>query len=162
MNNSFDITYIIFGFLDFLSKIKFRCVSKYMHKLEIYDFNNIPLKYIQLLNDEILLNYPFIKYLNASTNSKITNVNHMDKLIELNASGYRCGINNKGIQKVNLIKLNASDNPKITNVNHMNKLIELNANGYCCGINNEGIQKLNLINLNTSNNPKITNVNQST
>jgi hypothetical protein len=91
-----DIVYIIFDKLYFLSKIKLRYVSKYMHKLEIYDFYNISDKYLKLLNDEILLNYPFIKYLNAFDNSKITNVNHMDKLIELKAS-FNCGICNKGI-----------------------------------------------------------------
>jgi hypothetical protein len=30
-----------------------------------------------------LLNYPFIRYLNAKNNEKITNVNHMEKLIKL-------------------------------------------------------------------------------
>jgi hypothetical protein len=58
-----DIIYLIFGSLDFLSKIQCRSISKYMYLLEIYDFYDIEEKYLMLLNDKILLNYPFIKYL---------------------------------------------------------------------------------------------------
>jgi hypothetical protein len=62
---NFDIIYLIFD-KTFLSKMGFGCVSKYMHfsflqkRTEIHDFYNISKKYINLLNDEILLNYPFI------------------------------------------------------------------------------------------------------
>ena len=55
----------------------------------------------------------------------------------LGASGY-CGINDKGISKLNLTELNASDNNKITNVNHMTNLKILYARRNC-GIDNEGI-----------------------
>jgi hypothetical protein len=83
-----NLIYLIFNYLDFLSKIKFRCISKYVHHfIVIDDFKNIPEKYLNLLDDEILINYPFIKYLNACDNKKITNVNHSlrTKLIELDA-----------------------------------------------------------------------------
>jgi hypothetical protein len=125
----FDILYLIFGFLDFPLKIIFRCISKYTHLLEIHDFYDIEDKYLRLLNDKILLNYPFIKYLNASNNINITNVNHMNKLIKLNASGY-CGVNNKGIENIKLIQyLIIRGNINISNINHMSKLIKLDTNG---------------------------------
>src|SRR5439155_22599640 len=71
-----------------------------------------------------------LQELNAGYNSEITNVNHMSKLIILDASG-KCGIDDRGIINVNLQELHAQDNPKITNVNHMSKLIKLNASGEC-------------------------------
>jgi flagellin-specific chaperone FliS len=158
-----DVIYLIFEFLDFLSKITFRGTTKYMYKLEIHDFYNIEKKYLKLLNDEILLNYPYIKYLNASGNRNITNVNHMGKsLIELNASGTFCGINNKGIKNLNLLKLYAYYNPKIYNVNHMENIIELDAS-YNCGISDEGIKNLkNLQKLCATDNFKIKNINHMT
>jgi hypothetical protein len=134
-----NIIYLIFGFLIFPSKIKFRSISKYMHKLEIHDFYNIRKKYLNLLDDKILLNYPFIKYLNAS--------------------GYYCKISDEGIKQLNLKKLNVCDNQKITNINHMgNTLIELNAS-FLCIINNESIKNLHLRKLNACNNKNITSVN---
>jgi hypothetical protein len=65
----------------------------------------------------------------------------MDRLVELNASGENCGINDEGIQKVNLIVLHASNNKYITNVNHMQKTLgKLYArNNY--GIHNKGMHK---------------------
>jgi hypothetical protein len=108
-----------------------------MYKLEIHDFYNIDKKYLRLLNDKILLNYPFIKYLNASANKEITNLNHIyNSLIKSNAS-YSSGINDNSIKKINLEILYVQNNPKITNLNHMEKtLIELNASQYMheCGI----------------------------
>jgi hypothetical protein len=153
-----SVIYLIFDNLDFLSKIKFRNISQYMHLLQIHDFYNIEYKYLELLNDEILCNYPFIKYLNARQNHKITSVNYMYNLIALNASGFCCGLSDSGI-KVNLTYLNASGNPKIINVNHMNKLIELDAYDINCGITDDGIKQLNLMKLDASHNIKITNVN---
>jgi hypothetical protein len=127
-----------------------------MHLLQIYDLYNIERKYLDLLNDKILLNYPFVKYLNASYNPTITNVNHMQNLSELDAS---CsGINDIGIIKLNLEKLNISRNNKISNLNHMNKLVELDASG-CSGIYDNGIKHLNLIKLNVMFNKNITNIN---
>jgi hypothetical protein len=149
--------YIIFGFLDFLSKIRLKSTSKYLNVLKIYDLKNIEQKYLTLLNDNILSTYYFVEYLNASNNKNITNVNHMSKLIELDASG-KCGINDYGIEKLNLVKLNANNNLKITNVNHMNKLIELYACGIC-GIDDYGIEKINLLFLNAYKNSQITNIN---
>ena len=44
---------------------------------------------------------------------KITNVNHMTNLKILDADG-DCGIDNKGISKLNLIELHVAGNEKIT------------------------------------------------
>lgn len=51
--------------------IIFRTISKYLYKLEIHDFENIPIKYQQMLNDNILSNYPFIKYKTIKLNKII-------------------------------------------------------------------------------------------
>jgi hypothetical protein len=141
-----NVIYIIFEFLDFSSKIQFRCTSKYMHfsflqkRTEIHDFYNIDKKYLKLLDDKILLNYPFIKYLDAN--------------------GHYSRITDKGIKNLNNVtKLNAYNNTKITNINHMNKLIELNASARICRIGNSGIKNLNLEKLDAHDNPLITNVN---
>jgi hypothetical protein len=50
-----------------------------MNFLKIYDFNNISSKYLNLLNNEILQNYIFVKYLNANNNLKITKCKSYDK-----------------------------------------------------------------------------------
>jgi hypothetical protein len=85
-------------------------------------------------------NLTTLRILNAKGNNKITNVNHMIKLEELNASGY-CGIDQNGIhQLTNLRILVASNNRKITNVNHMVKLEELEVYGDC-GIDEIGFRK---------------------
>jgi hypothetical protein len=67
----------------------------------------LPEKYVYKLNDKILLNYPFIKYLNAHHNLNITNINHLKNLIHLNASN--SGINNLGIKNLNLKILDISN-----------------------------------------------------
>lgn len=60
-----DMTYIISNNLDFLSKLRFRNVPKYLRIIKIYNFDNIPKKYLCSLNNNILLRYPCIRYLNA-------------------------------------------------------------------------------------------------
>jgi len=69
-----------------------------------------------------------------------------------------CGIDQQGIEGLNLIGLYASNNSKITNVSHMKSLQILDAS-YDCGINQEGIEGLNLIELDANDNSKITNIN---
>src|SRR5205807_10203704 len=133
---------MIFDQLDFLSQIRLRQVNQYFYSFEIYDFYNIPyqykFKYKFKLSDSILVHYKFIKFLDANYNPKITNINHMTNLKKLCAKG-SCGINDNGIQNLNLIELNAHDNSKITNVNHMTNLKKLWAN-LDCGINDDGIK----------------------
>lgn len=49
--------------------------------------------------------------LNAGNNSRITNINHMHKMMQLIAT-YHCGINNNSIKKLNLLTLDAGNNKK--------------------------------------------------
>ena len=122
MNFPIDIYQIILLFTDFITQIRIRQLNKlFYNKLDIYDFYNINHKYLVLLDNKILRNYPFIKYLNANDNEHITDVNYLTKLEELDAHG-DCRINNEGIADLNLIKINVSCNPFITNLNHMTKL----------------------------------------
>jgi hypothetical protein len=59
--------------------------------------------------------------LNVFCNKKITNINHMNKLINLDASGFCYAISDIGIKSLNKIrKLNVKNNKKVTNINHMN------------------------------------------
>ena len=146
---------------DFITQIRMRQINKiFYEKLEIHDFFNIPDKYLFMLSDNILINYPFIKQLYAYANKDIKIINYMKKLVKLNA-GDNCGINNEEIAKINVIELNVYNNPKITNVNHMTRLQILYA-GSNCGINDAGIKYINLHKLHAGNNPNITNVNHMT
>ena len=152
-----EVWNIIFDKSGFIEQIRVRQVHKDLLKLQIVNLHTIDGKYLYLLTDNILLNYPHIKFLNAHDNKKITSVNHMSKLIKLNA-GCQCGIGDDGIKDINLEILNAYNNVKITSLNHMPKLINLNA-GYHSGIGDNGIKDINLQILNTWNNSKITSVN---
>lgn len=174
MNNIYiplEIWQIILNSIDFLSQIRLRQVSKQLYLLSIHNFYTIPNKYQQLLTNKILLQHPNIKYLDASNNPKITNINHLPLLQRLRASNKvtftisseLCGISDNSMKQcVNLKFLDASDNPKITNVNHCTKLIALMA---CdnCGITDYGMSEcVNLKSLYSSNNKRITNVNHCT
>lgn len=156
---------IILDYLDFNEKLLLRHVSKYHNKIEIYDFDNIPYKLKEKLTDEILINYHFIKYLNASYNKNITTVNHMKNLRILHAYGWSCGISDEGLKNVNLIELYAGENNNITTVNHMTNLQKLSVYG-CAGISSIGDDGLkdivNLITLAAMHNKNITTVNHMT
>lgn len=95
----------------------------------------------------------------TSYNPKITNVNYLQYLIELDASG-NCGISDNGIKDcINLKVLYANYNSKITTVNHFNQLRILGIAGGC-GISDSGILNcVNLQHLYVSNNFKISNIN---
>ena len=82
------------------------------------DFVNILVKWRRKLGDNILRNYTKIKYLHATSNPKITNVNHLTNLRTLYANEH-CGIDNAGIANLNLQELYVWCNEKITDINHM-------------------------------------------
>ena len=158
------IEYCIFDKLDFLTQIRFRQICKWLNRIKIHNmYYYMNIQYIDRLSNKILINYPEIKYLMVSYNSKVSNINHMTKLQILDASCVylECGIGDNGIKNLNLIELYAADNKKIKNVNHMTNLKILNAS-WSCGINDVGIKDLNLIKLNAKYNPKITDVNHMT
>jgi hypothetical protein len=162
MDIPIEIFQLILDHSDFLTKIRLRCVSTYLHvKLEICDFYHIDRAYSQILTDDILRAYAFITKLNAGSNEKITNVNHLTRLEILNAYG-KCGINNQGITGLKLKKLCCGCNPRITSVDHMSSsLKKLDAESYS-GIDDKGIASLNIIILNASFNPRITNISHMT
>jgi len=78
---------IIFTYLDFYDQHKFRRISCHNNKNQIKNLYYIDMKYLSKLDDNILQNYKFATKLYAGYNPKITNVNHMTKLKELNANG---------------------------------------------------------------------------
>ena len=83
MNNfiPIDIFKEIFLFGDFLTKISFRQICKYSYNnLHIIDFYYIEETYLSKLTDDILKNYKFTSYLNASNNPKIKDVSWMKNL----------------------------------------------------------------------------------
>ena len=83
---SLEIVQLIYNFLNFEDQIKFRLLKKnYYEGLRIYNFYHIPEKYKKKLNDNILKNFIHVKYLDASYNSKITDINYMTNLQILNA-----------------------------------------------------------------------------
>ncbi len=89
--------------------------------------------------------------LNICNNKKITNVNHLKFLINLNIS-WECGVDQKGILQLKFIKkLNACDNNKITNINHLLFLEELDMSFNCGIIQKEISSNLNIVNLHTNN-----------
>ena len=163
MDLPIEIHQLILEHVDFPTQIRFRCVCRIFHaKLAVKDFLHIDKQYLKLLSDDILRSYPFVEKLDASDNPKITNINYLTKLKELNARDL-CGIDDQGLRfATNLTMLTTSSNPNITNLNHMTKLIGLNAIGSSCGVGDAGISDLNLIGLSTTNNPQITSVKHMT
>src|SRR5439155_584370 len=141
-----DLLNLIFNKLDFLNQIRLKQVCKfYYNNLHIIDLYNIDYKYKKLLNDEILKNYHYIKYLDVWNNPKIKNISHMKNLKKLHCSDY-CSISNEDIKDLDLIELYANNNPKITNINHMKNLKKLNCSD-TCAISDKVIKDLDLIEL---------------
>ena len=130
------------------NQLKFKQVCKTFHHLQIHDFYSIRPKYLRLLTNNILTNYPFIRFLNVRNNPNITDISHLKKLVKLDARGF-CGLTDKVISQFawgNLRELNVSHNPNITQLNHMTSLTILNACGWS-GVSDEGISQLNLTKL---------------
>ena len=82
----------------------------------------------------------------------------MKKLRRLVACGFACGINQEGIEGLNLTELNVWNNPNITSVSHMKQLRKLDASGSHCGIDQKGIANLYLEEININWNTKIRDV----
>ncbi len=77
----------------------------------------------------------------------------MVNLKKLNIWG-SCGIDQQGIEGLNLIELNANYNGKIKDVSFMINLKILDARD-SCGIDQQGIRGLNLVEFDAKNNKKI-------
>jgi hypothetical protein len=147
------------------------CCNNILNILELKDqisylstcrifYNHLTIETLSAVNlkQNNISNYIFrnVMTLNTSDNKNIINISFMKKLKNLYASG-QCGIDQNGINELDLIKLNVSNNIKITNVSFMKKLKILYASGQC-GINQNGINGLDLIELHVDHNEKITNV----
>lgn len=81
--------------------------------------------------------------LKITTNSRITNLNHMTNLRKLVAYGPECQLTNYSIKNINLRELYIDNNPFITNIRHMTNLITLSAGGRTCGITDESFKGIN-------------------
>jgi len=141
---------------DFLTKIRLRkvCRDMYIH-LRIIDFYHIEDEYLLKLNDEVLQQHPYIKYLFAFDNSNVININHLENLEVLDAS-WDCGIHSFGMKQLTkLKKLDANGNPRIKNISQLTRLEELRARS-TCGISDENIKDLKLKFLDADLNDKIT------
>src|SRR4029078_4457507 len=70
-----DILNIIFQELDIRSQLHFRAICKWFRdKLDVTDLYNIDIKFKNKLTDNIVIQYPKLKLLNAWGNSNITDV----------------------------------------------------------------------------------------
>jgi len=78
---TFDICSIIYNFLDFGCKHKFRLINRSHLKLKIKDFINIKHEHTMKINDTILKNYSDVTDLKLST--KVTSINHLTNLTRL-------------------------------------------------------------------------------
>ena len=158
-----ELHQLILDYTDFLTQIRIRCVNKLFYlKLEIRDFFHIAGKYQDLLTDNILRSYPFIRKICVRiSDPKITTLNNFTHLEQLHA-GALTDISDKDIRDLtNLTFLNAYHNPLITNVNHLTKLKVLDAT-MRSGIDDVGLYNLNLKELHVWGNIKITNLNHMT
>jgi hypothetical protein len=110
------------------------------------------------LNQKNIRNHIFrnISSLDVYNNRDITNVSFLKQLKILNAS-FDCGIDQNGIDGLDLVNLDAELNKKIVNVSFMKHLKILNAS-IKCGIDQSGIDGSDLIKLTVHDNNKITNV----
>ena len=97
----------------------------------------------------------------AEGNTKVTDVNHLIKLRELNISA-RCTVGQSGISELrNIIILDVGANSHVTSVNHLKYLRALNI--LECGVDQTGISEItDLVILCTCYNENITDVNHFT
>lgn len=153
----------IIGWLDLKSIIRLMQTCHYFcDNLYVIDLCNIDYKLKIKITDTVLKQKKFmnIKYLDASNNRYVTTVNHFDKLVVLNAEGSECGIDQKGISKLeNLEELHLFFNFNITDINHLKKLKILDLK-FGSGVKQQGISELkNLTELDVYDNSDIYDIN---
>ncbi len=126
-----------------------------------YDSDNDENNLIILVKNQIFISLLNITTLNVQECELITNVNHLQLLVNLNISGNLCGVNQEGISQLLFVKkLNASYNQKITDVNHLQFLEDLNISDHRDGVNQNGIAKITTIKkLDIGCSKQITNIN---
>jgi len=175
-----EILQMIFEYLDFKNKIILKLVCNYFYRgLVIYDLYNIDNIYLARLTDEIIKSYPYLKYLDASYNSKITGITVPSTLIKLNITnnqyfvnltnlteltelraGFCFGLKNQSIEKcLKLEYLYLRSTPNVTSIRHLTKLKFLDISG-ASGVGNEELKYCNqLVRLKIASNINITDLN---
>jgi len=154
-----DIWQVIFQHCDSLSQLKLIIVcTDFYHSFFITDLYDIPYTNQYKLTNLILQQRKFSRLvqLNVRDNKNVNNISFLSNLKKLNAR-YLCGIDQKGIQGLDLIELYVDKNDRITDVSFMKNLKKLYAYD-SCGIDQQGINGLNLIELVVNNNDRITDV----
>ena len=159
-----DIYQEILEQTDFLTQIRLTQLCKHFYNnLKIYDFYTINYKYLNLLSDDILKNYKYIRKLDAFDNPRITDegIKHLSlhTLYAAVPNKYMDNptITDTGISHMtNLYALYAGKNSKITDagISNMRNLKILDAS-WNDTITNEGIKNMNLSKLNAVGNYKI-------
>jgi hypothetical protein len=152
-----------------MEKLDYYCHNKILNTLELNDqinylsicrifYYKLTIESLSKWNQNLITNYIFrnVITLDVSDDKHVTDVSFMKKLKILKARG-DCGIEQNGIDGLDLIGLHVSGNKKITNVSFMKKLKILDASLHC-GIDQNGLNGLDLIELNVNDNNKIKNV----
>jgi hypothetical protein len=112
-----EIVQEIFHHLDFSDQINFQSASKYFYNsLRIYRLNRV-----KNLNDDILMKFSYLKYLDIHNNPNIYNVYHLTNLQILKATGSMCNLSNV-YGCTNLTYLDTSGNSFISTFNQLSKL----------------------------------------
>src|SRR6185312_10005428 len=101
-----DIINLIFDLLDLKSQINFHSINKFCNSnLFIRDLYNIN-KYSYILTNKILSQRKFesVNKLYLYADKKVSDISFMKNLTKLNIGG-NCGVDQKGIEGLNLVEL---------------------------------------------------------
>src|SRR5271154_3017156 len=122
-----DIWQVIFQHCDLLSKLKlFLVCSDFYRSFYITDLYTIPKIYLYKISNSVLKQQKFSRIieLNISEAKKICDISFLTNLKKLNISG-ECGIDQHGIQGLDLVELNAGFYRTIKDVSFMINLKKL-------------------------------------
>ena len=130
MSLCLDLRQIIFKYLNFNTKHRFRMIDKQNQKLQIIDMCYIPSKYIRNINDRILKKYKYITMLYQYQKYDITNMTNLRVLC--------CEYNHIAQTDVNNLKkleiLGIRNNYQIMDVNCLTNLRIFYANYFVNGV----------------------------
>ena len=124
MRLCYDIHTVIFSFLTFHNKHRYRNICKlFSIKIHITNFANISKKMIKKLDNKILQQYPYITKLNLFGNKVVSSVNYLILLKELDASFMNRLTSSGIINCVNLEEIKADGSSlRISIINKLPKL----------------------------------------
>ena len=121
---NYDIWFIIFENSTLKTKTNLIQICEFLwDNFVISDLINIDSESKKSLNDSVLSLsiFEWVNNLNAKNNLKIKNVSFMKSLKVLHAQG-NCGIDQEGINQLDLVELYTANNGKIKNVSFMKSL----------------------------------------